>query len=223
MNGGTVETDTGIIGIAVDMDNDKMWMHYNGVYGNAGSGKTDAIKHFVASRPNAILIETVASMSTKSLLTKILDKQGSRNALGTVEQLLDMAVENFKKSEQFLMIDEAENLTTKSLEAIRRIHDFSNVPAILIGTYSLIQNLKGRQGELLQLYSRISNKWEMKGLNDDDRTALFGELGQHIRRFTADIRRSVSIFKKAKRFSQLSGETLDVKHIKLATQSVILD
>ena len=26
----------GIIGIAVDMDNDKMWAHYNGEYGNAG-------------------------------------------------------------------------------------------------------------------------------------------------------------------------------------------
>ena len=36
LNGGTVENDTKIIGIAVDMDNDKMWMHYDGVYGNAG-------------------------------------------------------------------------------------------------------------------------------------------------------------------------------------------
>lgn len=193
------------------------------IYGNAGTGKTIAAKRFVANRPDAVIIETVPGMSTKSLLIKILDQQGSKNAIGTVEQLLDLAVNNFKKSEQFLLIDEAENLTTKSLEAIRRIHDFSNVPAILIGTYALIQNLKGRQGELLQLYSRISNKWEMKGLNDDDRNALFGDLGQHIRRFTADIRRSMSIFRKAQRFSQLSNESLDVKHIKLATQSVILD
>ena len=36
LNGGSAVTDTGIIGIAVDMDNDKMWMHYNGVYGHAG-------------------------------------------------------------------------------------------------------------------------------------------------------------------------------------------
>ena len=36
LNGGTTENDTAIIGIAVDMDNDKMWMHYGGVYGNAG-------------------------------------------------------------------------------------------------------------------------------------------------------------------------------------------
>ena len=36
LNGGSAVTDTGIIGIAVDMDNDKMWAHYNGVYGNAG-------------------------------------------------------------------------------------------------------------------------------------------------------------------------------------------
>ena len=36
LNGGTTENDTAIIGIAVDMDNDKMWMHYGGVYGKAG-------------------------------------------------------------------------------------------------------------------------------------------------------------------------------------------
>ena len=36
LNGGTVEADTKVIGVAVDMDNDKMWLSYNGTWGNAG-------------------------------------------------------------------------------------------------------------------------------------------------------------------------------------------
>ncbi|WP_201341746.1 ATP-binding protein [Abyssogena phaseoliformis symbiont] len=47
-------------------------------------------------------------------------------------------VANFKRSEHVLIIDEAENLTTKSLELIRRLFDFSQVPVVLIGTYTLL-------------------------------------------------------------------------------------
>jgi len=193
------------------------------IYGKAGMGKTYAIKHFVSTHPETILIEVKPMMSIKSLLTKILDQQGFKNTLGNIEELFDLVVENFKRSERVLIIDEAESLTTRSLETIRRINDFSQTPVILVGTYALLMNLKGRQGELLQLYSRISNKWEMKGLDATDRKSLFGEMGEQIKRFTTDIRRSTSIFKKAKRFSQLANEALEIKHIKMATQSVILD
>jgi len=193
------------------------------IYGKAGMGKTYAIKHFVTTHPEAILIEVKPMMSIKSLLTKILDQQGHKNTLGNVEELFDLVIDNFQRSERVLIVDEAESLTTRSLETIRRINDFSKTPVVLVGTYALLMNLKGRQGELLQLYSRISNKWEMQGLNTADRKTLFGDMGEQIKRFTSDIRRSCSIYKKATRFSELANEVLALKHIKMATQSVILD
>lgn len=193
------------------------------IYGKAGTGKTTAIKAYQSKHPEVVLVETIPMMSVKDLLLEILEGQGIKNAVGSQKELLKMIVASFQKSERVLIVDEAENLTTKSLEAIRRIHDFSHVPTVLVGTYHLLTNLKGRQGDLLQLYSRISNKWEMQGLNKADRTTLFGDLGQVIARFTSDIRRSVSIFKKATRFSQMAGEELNATHIQMATQSVILD
>ncbi len=193
------------------------------IYGRQGSGKTWAVKSYASDHPEAALVEVIPMMSTKSLLLKILEKLGTKNPVGTVEQLFYMIVDRFKKSERLLMIDEAENLTTKSLEALRRIHDFSGVPIILSGTYALINNLKGRNGELLQLYSRISNKWEMQGLTQEDRETLFGDFGDQIKGYTDDFRRSMSIFRKATRYSQLQQETLNATHIQMATQSVILD
>ena len=193
------------------------------IYGKAGTGKTVAIKDWASKHPEAVLVETLPMMSAKELLLTILEALGQRNAQGSTVKLIKDIAKLFKKSERVLLIDEAENLTTKSLEAIRRIHDFSQVPVVLIGTYALIQNLKGRNGELLQLYSRINNKWEMRGLSDDDRHTLFGELGTHIKRYTDDIRRSVSIFKKAQRLGQLANETLNAQHVLMATQTVILD
>jgi len=193
------------------------------IYGKAGTGKTAATKKWVQKHPESVLIETDPSLSTKELLLEILKGLGQKNMQGSNRTLLLEAVKLFKKSERVLLIDEAENLTTKSLEAIRRIHDFSGVPVALIGTYALIQNLKGRNGELLQLYSRINNKWEMRGLNDDDRKNLFGDLGSHIKRYANDARRSFNIYKKAQRLSQLANEELNPQHISMAAQTVILD
>lgn len=193
------------------------------ILGKAGTGKTEAVKAYVDIHPEAILIETIPSISLKSLLSKILEAQGDKSPVGNTEQLLMAVVENFKKSERILLIDEAENLTTKNLEAVRRIHDFSQVPTVLIGTYALLSNLRGRGGDLLQLYSRISEKYKMQGLNDDDRSMLFGGMGQHIKKFTQDIRRSCHIFRKAKRMSEMNNEMLSPMHIQMATQSVILD
>ncbi len=193
------------------------------ILGKAGTGKTQAVKAYTEKHPEAVLIETIPSISLKSLLTKILEAQGDKSPVGNTEQLLMTIVENFKRSERVLLIDEAENLTTTNLEALRRIHDFSHVPVVLIGTYSLLSNLRGRGGDLLQLYSRISEKYKMQGLNDSDRDLLFGDMGQHIKKFTQDIRRSCHIFRKAKRMCQMTNEALSPMHIHMASNSVILD
>ncbi len=193
------------------------------ILGKAGTGKTEAVKAYAEKHPEAVLIETIPSISLKSLLTKILEAQGDKSPVGNSEQLLLAVVENFKRSERVLLIDEAENLTTTNLEAVRRIHDFSNVPVVLIGTYSLLSNLRGRGGDLLQLYSRISEKYKMQGLNDNDRNMLFGDMGQHIKKFTQDIRRSCHIFRKAKRMCSINNEALSPMHIQMASNSVILD
>ncbi len=193
------------------------------ILGKAGTGKTTAMKAYVESHPEAIFIETTPCITQKDLLCEILAGLGIQDTAGNNKKLMKTIVAHFKKSERVLIIDEAENLTTQGLEVIRRIHDFSRVPTVLVGTYALLNNLKGRGGDLLQLYSRINEKYEMNGFGDDDREALFGEMGQHIKKFTSDIRRSCAIYRKAVRLSQLSNQVLSSMHIKMATQSVILD
>lgn len=193
------------------------------ILGKAGSGKTTAMKAYVESHPEAIFIEITPCITVKELLGEILAGLGLRDITGSNNQLMKIIITHFKRSERVLIIDEAENLTTKSLETIRRIYDFSAVPTVLVGTFALLNNLKGRGGDLLQLYSRINEKYEMNGFGDEDRNALFGEMGQYIRKFTYDIRRSCAIYRKALRLSRLSNQELSPKHIQMASNSVILD
>lgn len=193
------------------------------VYGKAGMGKTQAIKHFVNTHPEAILIETLPMLSGKELLKQLLEGLGAIDSQGTANELVRRAVAILKRTDRVLIIDEAENLTTNNLELIRRIHDFSKTPVVLVGTNALIQNLKGRQGELLQLSSRIMHQWEMQGLNKLDLKKLFGENGDIISKYSSDIRRSSSIFRKANRLADLNKEKLNANYIKMAAQTAILN
>ncbi|WP_294962346.1 AAA family ATPase [Sulfurimonas sp.] len=191
------------------------------VFGKPGCGKTTTIKEFVKTHPEAILIEAIPGMQIRSVLSSICEKLGIQSLSNSEIMIVDISNE-FKRRESILIIDEAENLTTKTLEAIRRIWDFSNVPTALVGTPALLTNLKGRNGELLQLYSRISGVWEFKGLTDDDFKALFNDSSNDIKAITTHLRRAVNIYKKAVRFAQMKNETINAGHIKSASSMVIL-
>lgn len=193
------------------------------IYGKAGSGKTVAIKTFSEKHPEAVLIETIPIGTTRGLLMDILRHLGQREPAGSQEALYREVVARFKRAERILIIDEAENLNTTSLNVVRRIHDFTRTPVILVGAHALIGNLKGREGRLLQIYSRAQNKHQMTGLTVADRQALFGDFGAEIKRYTDDLRRSASIYKKAKRYAEHDGVPLAARHIQVASNTVILD
>lgn len=192
------------------------------IYGVAGSGKTATIKEFEKTHPETVLIEAIPGMSISSFLKKLCEKLGVL-ATKSVEDNITVIVANLKNRKAVIIVDECENLTTRTLEAIRRIWDFSQTPTILVGTNILLQNLKGRSGELLQLYSRISLKWEFRGLGNEDLKLLFGEFSEDISKITTHLRRATNIYNKALRFASLDKEQLSFKHIKKAKNMVILD
>lgn len=190
------------------------------VYGEAGCGKTTAVKEFVRSNPTAVLVEAIPGMSITSVLTDICAEIGITSSKNS-EAMIRAIAKEFKRREAVLIIDEAENLTTKTLEAVRRIWDFSQVPTVLVGTHALINNLKGRNGELLQLYSRVSGVWKFRGLGEDDLKALFGEVWEHIAKVTTHLRRASNIYKKALRFARLKDEKINASHINQASSMMI--
>ena len=191
------------------------------IHGEAGCGKTTAVKEFVKQNPTTVFIEAIPGMSISSVLSEISVAIGLQPSKSS-EAMIKAISKEFKRREAVLIIDEAENLTTKTLEALRRIWDFSQVPTVLVGTGALINNLKGRNGELLQLYSRVSNTWKFKELDDEDLKELFGDVAVHIQKITKHLRRAMNIYKKAVRFANLRNETVNATHIQRASDMMIL-
>lgn len=135
------------------------------ISGEAGSGKTRTIKEYVKTHPDSILIEATINTSAKSLL-KILANELGVDTKGSIDELIRNCAKSLSRVSKTIIIDEAEHLPYRALESIRRMHDFSRTPLVLVGTKKLLLNLTDttKGNELEQLSSRVGNKWILGGL-----------------------------------------------------------
>lgn len=158
----------------------------NVIYGSAGLGKTQMLKEYERQNSSAVLIEVDPSCTPKVLLRKIAEAVGA-NARGVNNELLDSIVSKLKGSERLLMIDEAELLSTRSLEFIRRIHDLTGVGVVLAGMPRLLINLKGKNNELAQLYSRVGFACDLGNALSEEDLGLLAESALGTSEFNAPL------------------------------------
>ncbi|WP_104750420.1 AAA family ATPase [Helicobacter cynogastricus] len=191
------------------------------LYGQAGSGKSESLKAYAQKTPQSVLLEVVPEVSNKDFLKGLCELLGASPAKSVAQTILNLS-KRLGERESILLVDEAEHLKTSSLEALRRLQDFTNTPMVLCGTPQLLKNLKGKNGELLQLYSRISLKYEFGTPSKADFTLLFGDLGASLQAITNNLRRACKIYKMASRFSQINGGDL-AQSIQIVASMSILD
>ncbi len=132
------------------------------IIGDAGLGKTIALKEYAKNESDVILIEVDGTYSPKVVLQELcnelnIDMAGNRNN----HLMMNAVIEKLRGSERLIIVDEAELLSYKALEIIRRIHDKTGVGVVLAGMPRLRANLQGKRGEFKQLYSRIGMQFEM--------------------------------------------------------------
>lgn len=111
------------------------------LYGRAGLGKTTAGTYAVNAM-NAVHVEALPIGGVKGLLGMIVRELGLRPQR-TTEALFIQAAENLARTQRPLIIDEADQiLTDRIIEIVRRLHDVSQAPLILIGEEMLPQRLQ---------------------------------------------------------------------------------
>lgn len=125
------------------------------IYGQAGLGKTQAVKNYCEKNPAAILIEANPSFTALVLMRK-LAAAAKVSTVGSLNDLFESVSDRLRDSGRLIVVDEAENLPLRALEIIRRLHDDTGCGLVLSGMPRLVANLCGKHGELVQLYSRVS-------------------------------------------------------------------
>ena len=144
------------------------------VIGDAGMGKTMALKEYTKRKSNVIMIEVDPTFSSKVLLAEICQELGiiaGRNNNAMMTAIID----KLDGSDRLLIVDEAELLTLNSLEILRRIHDKADIGIVLAGMPRLRANLRGARGQYKQIFSRIGDFHDLKMRLPAEDIAMFCE------------------------------------------------
>ena len=118
-----------------------------------GTGKTFALKRYVATHPNTYLVEATPTMTPQSL-TKQLARLILSLEKGSIADKFDAVVATLKNTDSLIIVDEAETLTHNQLETIRRIRDLAGIGIVLAGTEHLAGLIKPEHGQFGQIRSR---------------------------------------------------------------------
>lgn len=211
------------------------------IIGDAGTGKSRAVREFALKHPEAVLIEATISTNARALFRMLCLKFGLTTSKDIDGMIRDVASE-LKKVQKPIIIDEAEHLPYRALEAVRRLYDFSGSPVVLVGTKKLLNNLTGAKKsslEYAQLSSRVGSKWFLEGLTyvNQDRQRinrdlsevckLFGvvnlELISLIERLTrGNFRKTEKLLKRASRVAVINERDIDEACINEATKMLLL-
>lgn len=137
------------------------------VVGEAGLGKTMALKQYAQDSNQVVMIEVDPTFTPKVLLIELCEALGVEPTRNTHDNMKNI-VAKLVGSKKLIIIDEAELLSYKALEILRRIQDKSNIGLLLAGMPRLRANLRGSRGELKQIFSRVDFFYELKSLSSQD-------------------------------------------------------
>jgi len=144
-----------------------------------GTGKTRGLKRYAASNSNVILIEATPDMNASVLVSELVQQTGAvvhktnKYSAGTKAEKTAAIINALKGSDSLLILDEADTVSTATLEYARRISDKANIGVVLSGTEKLQPLIKDPQGRFGQISSRVGF-WPpvIKGITQGDSDAL---------------------------------------------------
>lgn len=124
------------------------------LYGDSGIGKTEFLAEYLRRNPTAAMVEVRSDFSPRPLLKELSEKLGLPSG-GAIYDVTNRIIAKIKGSGRVLIFDEAEYLDSRSLDIIRRIHDQSGVPVVLVGLPRLYHNLVALRKGFEQIANRM--------------------------------------------------------------------
>lgn len=124
------------------------------LYGDSGIGKTRTISEYVEDNATATVIEIRPDFTIKAVLQTIAQEIGVSH-LGSNFDVTNRIIAKLKGSNRMIIFDEAEYLTAKSLDIIRRIYDKAQIPIVLVGMPNLFHNIKSLRKGFEQIANRM--------------------------------------------------------------------
>lgn len=149
------------------------------VYGDAGVGKTCAIREYVKKNRLALVITISPTYASITGVNELMAEQlGVRERVA--RRITKEIILKLKNSGRVLIVDEAQHLTVRALNHLRCISDESGVGVALIGNEEVYSKLRGTgRADFAQLFSRIGMRKQVLAnrLTEEDISNVFGVYG----------------------------------------------
>lgn len=126
------------------------------IVGGAGVGKTTAINHYKATRPNVLVLTAEPLIGSAFAMLDYL-----REVLGIPEQTrhkISRAITvKLQGTQGLIIIDEAQHLAVRCINQLRAIFDRAGIGLALVGNEEVWSRIDGggRKAEFAQLFSRV--------------------------------------------------------------------
>lgn len=135
------------------------------VYGDAGIGKTMAIREYLKENSLAIGITVSPCYASITGVNELIAEQlGVRERVA--RKIYSEIIGKLRGSGRVLVIDEAQHLTVRTLNHLRCISDESGVGIALVGNDEVYTKMKGSgRADFAQLFSRIGMRKQVLTAN----------------------------------------------------------
>lgn len=127
------------------------------VTGAAGVGKTTAIMQYRAQWPNVWVLTGEPCISTPRMALDEVAELLSLSPGRSTHRISRSIVQRVRGTSGLIIVDEAQHLSTSTLEQLRTLHDLAGIGVVLAGNEKVHSRIEGgaRTPEFAQLFSRI--------------------------------------------------------------------
>ena len=156
------------------------------IIGDAGIGKTTAMRQYAKESHSALLIDVDPSFSKVVLMNEIAQALGVETK-GGMNAVIERVIEALKDRDAVVIIDEADYLSDSSLELVRRIiHDKANTGVVLVGLPTFEYKIRALSKDHEQLRSRVGVIAKLGRLKKADAEKILAGVWSELPKETVD-------------------------------------
>jgi len=144
------------------------------IYGGAGVGKTSTIRQYQYMAPNVWVVTASPTAARPGPVLHRIAHALNIRATGALHLVETSIIERLRETRGLLVIDEAQHLCNRALDAVRSIHDAANVGIVLAGNEIVYSQLTGgnRAIGFAQLFSRVAKRVRLSRPQEADILAV---------------------------------------------------
>lgn len=193
------------------------------VSGDAGAGKTTALRHYADTNTGVIFVTANACITTATAILSLICRKIGRQIPARRAALMNTLVEQLSDTNRLIIIDEADHLSLDALQAVRNLNDEAHCGIVLSGNDKIYrQMLSPRRGyEFDQIRTRIVvRKKVFNEYTVEEMEAMFPSLNQECVGYmlklacVESLRTARKLYEVAAEVAAARKQHLTVKHLR---------